>query len=69
MRRLVVPNDLPAKTNDEGTQPTNFSPEGKYEFLKEWNATSLSWNSYKQQANESRNNQQSIEEPEFTGED
>ena len=41
MRRSAVPDDLPAKTNEESTQPTNFSPEGKCEFLKEWNTTSL----------------------------
>ena len=41
MRRSAVPDNLPAKTNEEGTQSTNFSPEGKSEFLKEWNTTSL----------------------------
>ena len=41
MRRSAVPDDLPAKTNEEGTQPTNFSSEGKCEFLKEWNTNSL----------------------------
>ena len=69
MRRLAVPDDLPAKTNEEGTQLTNFHPESKCEFLKEWNATCLWWDSYKQQANESRNNQQSIEEQKGTRED
>ena len=58
VRRSAVPDDLPAKTNEEGTQPTTFSPVGKCEFLKDWNATSLWWDSYKQQANESRNNRQ-----------
>ena len=69
MRRSAVPDDLRAKTNEEETQPTNFSSEGKCEFLKERNATSLWWDSYKQQANESRNNQQSIKEQEAACED
>ena len=51
------------------TLPTNFSPEGKCEFLKEWNATSLWWDLYKQHANESEKKQQSVEEPEVTRED
>ena len=55
MRRSVVSDDLPAKTNEDGMQPTNFSLECNCEFLKEWNAN-LWWDSYKQQANESRNN-------------
>ena len=38
MRRSAVPDDLPAKTNEEGTQSTNFSPEGKCEFhsIQHW---------------------------------
>ena len=67
MRRSAVPDDLPAKTSEEGTQPINFSPEDKCEFLNEWNTTSLWWDSLKlQPANESENNQRSIEEPEVT---
>ena len=70
MRRSAVPDDLPSKTNEEGTQPTNFSPKGKCEFLKEWNTTSLLCDSLNlQPANESENNQRSIEEPEVTRED
>ena len=70
MRRSAVPDYLPAKTYEEGTQPTNFSPEGKCEFLKELNTTSLWSNSLKlQPANESENNERSIEEPEVTRED
>ena len=70
MRRSAVPADLPAKTNEEGTQPTNFSPEGKCEFLKEWNTASLWWDSLKLQPTiELENNQRSVEEPEVTRED
>ena len=61
MRRSAVPDDLLAKTN--------FSPKSKSKFVKEWNTTSLWWDSLKQQANESENNHWSIEEPEVPGED
>ena len=70
MRRSAVPDDLPPKTKEAGTQPTNFSSEGKCEFLKEWNTTSLWWDSLKLQPTiESENNHRSIEEPEVTRED
>ena len=46
-----------------------FSPEGKCEFLKEWNTTSLWWDSLKLQPTiESDNNQRSVEELEVTRE-